>query len=125
MRRNRGQLAVAETDDRSLKAKAQRRRRRNELATSRRSARMPPNVLPRRNPARGRGKGRPGRGSNDEIVAGRNQVVEALGADIPAISLHVQRSIDSDPRIREGNAQGARTGIPIKEHGRDDLQRSY
>ncbi len=70
---------------------------------------------------RGRGKGRPGRGSNDEIVAGRNQVVEALGADIPAISLHVQRSIDSDPRIREAMRKALELGIPIKEHGRDDL----
>ena len=56
---------------------------------------------------RGRGKGRPGRGSNDEIVAGRNQVVEAL---VP-ISRRSRctfnvRSI-LDPRIREGNAQGA------------------
>ena len=70
---------------------------------------------------RSRSKGRGGRGSSDEVVAGRNPVVEALNADIPAISLHVQRNIDADPRIREAMRKALELGIPIKEHGRDEL----
>ena len=70
---------------------------------------------------RGRGKSRSAKGSSDEIIAGRNQVLEALNADVPAISLHVQRKIDADPRVREAMSRALERGITIKEHGRDDL----
>ncbi len=70
---------------------------------------------------RGRGKARTGKGSSDEVIAGRNQVLEALNADVPAISLHVQRNIDADPRVREAMSRALERGITIKEHGRDDL----
>lgn len=64
-----------------------------------------------------------GRGDTDEMIAGRNQVLEALNAQVPAQCLHVQRNIDADPRIRESMARALERGIPIKEHGRDDLTR--
>lgn len=70
---------------------------------------------------RGRGKSRSAKGSSDEIIAGRNQVLEALNADVPAVSLHVQRNIDADPRVREAMSRALERGITIKEHGRDDL----
>ncbi|MGB3675111.1 MAG: 23S rRNA (guanosine(2251)-2'-O)-methyltransferase RlmB [Candidatus Nanopelagicales bacterium] len=63
---------------------------------------------------------RSGKGA-ENVVAGRNQVLEALNAGVPAVSLHVQRNIDSDPRIRDAMARALERGITIKEHGRDDL----
>ncbi len=58
---------------------------------------------------------------DDEIVAGRNPVLEALNAEVPALKLHVQRNIDSDPRIRQAMSIALTRGIPIAEHGRDQL----
>lgn len=63
---------------------------------------------------------RSGKGAED-VVAGRNPVLEALNAAVPAVSLHVQRNIDSDPRIREAMARALERGITIKEHSRDEL----
>lgn len=63
---------------------------------------------------------RSGKGA-ENVVAGRNPVLEALNAGVPAVALHVQRNIDSDPRIREAMARALEQGITIKEHGRDDL----
>ncbi len=56
-----------------------------------------------------------------EVVAGRNPVAEALAAGVPALKLHIQRSIDSDPRIKQAMAAALTLGIPIAEHSRDDL----
>ena len=63
---------------------------------------------------------RSGKGA-ENVVAGRNPVLEALNAGVPAVTLHVQRNIDSDPRIREAMARALERGITIKEHGRDEL----
>ncbi len=69
---------------------------------------------------RGKVTRRGGKGA-DNVVAGRNPVLEALNANVPAIALHVQRNIDSDPRIREAMTRALERGITITEHGRDDL----
>ncbi len=67
---------------------------------------------------------RPRRGPRDtEVVAGRNPVVEALAARVPAIALHVQRFIDADPRIKQAMAQALELGIPIREDSRGELDR--
>lgn len=51
-------------------------------------------------PRRGRPAGS-ARARGSEIVVGRNAVVEALRAGVPARSLHVASSVDADDRVRE------------------------
>ena len=82
---------------------------------------------------RSAGSGRPGnsrpansgrRGKpSSEIVAGRNSVVEALRADIPAATLYIASRIDSDDRVREALTLATRRGIPMLECPRAELDR--
>ena len=72
--------------------------------------------------ARPASSGRRGKPST-EVVAGRNSVVEALRADIPASTLYLASRIDSDDRVREALTQAARRGIPILECPRAELDR--
>ncbi len=66
--------------------------------------------------------GRRGKPSS-EVVAGRNSVVEALRADIPASTLFIASRIDSDDRVREALTQATQRGIPILECPRAELDR--
>ena len=83
---------------------------------------------------RGAGPSRASRGSrpsapgrrgkpSSEVVAGRNSVVEALRADIPASTLFIASRIDSDDRVREALTQATQRGIPILECPRAELDR--
>jgi 23S rRNA (guanosine2251-2'-O)-methyltransferase len=80
---------------------------------------------------RGGGAGRGGPGSQarssrkpaTESVAGRNSVLEALQARIPATALHVQEHLDSDDRVREALRLAVARGIPLLETTRGDLDR--
>jgi 23S rRNA (guanosine2251-2'-O)-methyltransferase len=56
-------------------------------------------------------------------VAGRNSVLEALQAGIPASALHVQQYLDADDRVRESMALAVGRGIPLLETTRGDLDR--
>jgi 23S rRNA (guanosine2251-2'-O)-methyltransferase len=58
-----------------------------------------------------------------EVVTGRNSVVEALRAGIPAASLLVAERIDSDDRVREALKRCADRGIPLLEVPRPELDR--
>ena len=60
---------------------------------------------------------------SSEMVAGRNSVVEALRADIPASTLYIASRIDSDDRVREALTQATRRGIPVLECPRGELDR--
>ncbi|MEU4094438.1 23S rRNA (guanosine(2251)-2'-O)-methyltransferase RlmB [Streptomyces sp. NPDC026673] len=66
-----------------------------------------------------------GRGSKStsELVAGRNPVVEALRADIPASAVYVQQFIDNDERVREAIKLATDRGIPLMEAPRPELDR--
>lgn len=66
-----------------------------------------------------------GRGSKStsELVAGRNPVVEALRADIPATAVYVQQFIDTDERVREAVKLATERGIPLMEAPRPELDR--
>jgi 23S rRNA (guanosine2251-2'-O)-methyltransferase len=66
-----------------------------------------------------------GRGSKStsELVAGRNPVVEALRADIPATAVYVQQYIDSDDRVREAIKLATERGVPLMEAPRPELDR--
>jgi len=60
---------------------------------------------------------------NAEMVTGRNSVVEALRARIPAKALHVAVRIDIDDRVRESLKLAAEQGIPVMEASRPELDR--
>lgn len=70
-------------------------------------------------PAAARGTG----GSASEVVAGRNPVLEALQARVPATALHVAPRLDSDERIGAAVMLAADAGIPVVEAGRAELDR--
>ncbi len=61
--------------------------------------------------------------ASSEIVAGRNSVVEALRADIPATTLYLASRIDSDDRVREALKLATGRGLPILETPRGELDR--
>ena len=67
----------------------------------------------RRNPAQ----------PSTEYVAGRNSVVEALRADIPASALYVASRIDADERVKEAIKVAGGRGLPLLEASRLDLDR--
>jgi 23S rRNA (guanosine2251-2'-O)-methyltransferase len=67
--------------------------------------------------ARGAGSGGP------ELVAGRNPVLEALRAAVPATALHVGPRLDEDERIGQAVMLAADLGIPVVEAGRSELDR--
>ena len=58
-----------------------------------------------------------------ELVAGRNPVLEALRARVPATALHVGPRLDSDERIGQAVMLAADAGIPVVEAGRAELDR--
>ncbi|KUM29418.1 23S rRNA (guanosine(2251)-2'-O)-methyltransferase RlmB [Glutamicibacter mishrai] len=60
---------------------------------------------------------------NAEFVTGRNSVVEALRAGIPAKALHVAIRIDVDDRVRESLKLAAAQGIPLMEASKQELDR--
>ncbi|MET9221307.1 23S rRNA (guanosine(2251)-2'-O)-methyltransferase RlmB [Streptomyces sp. NPDC088197] len=66
-----------------------------------------------------------GRGSKStsELVVGRNPVVEALRADIPATAVYVQQFIENDDRVREALRLATDRGVPLLEAPRPELDR--
>jgi 23S rRNA (guanosine2251-2'-O)-methyltransferase len=58
-----------------------------------------------------------------EWVVGRNAVVEALRARVPATSLLVAERLDSDDRVRESLKMAGKYGVPVMEAARNELDR--
>ena len=71
----------------------------------------------------GRGGGRGGSKGATEVVVGRNPVVEALRAGVPASALQVAARIDTDERVREALKLAADLGVPLLETTKGDLDR--
>ncbi|MDP5226694.1 MULTISPECIES: 23S rRNA (guanosine(2251)-2'-O)-methyltransferase RlmB [Arthrobacter] len=69
-----------------------------------------------------RGSGPKGR-AMEELVTGRNSVVEALRAGIPAKTLYVAIRIDVDDRVKEVLKLAAERGVPILEASKPELDR--
>ncbi len=57
-----------------------------------------------------------------EIVSGRNAVLEALRASVPATELIVARSIDVDDRVAEALQLALHHQLPIREVHRAELE---
>lgn len=58
-----------------------------------------------------------------ELIAGRNSVVEALRAEIPATTLYVAAQIDIDDRVREAITLATQRALPILEVSRQEVDR--
>lgn len=63
------------------------------------------------------------RRDTSDIVVGRNPVVEALRAEVPALKLHVATGIDYDDRVREILSTAGDIGLPVLEVSRRELDR--
>jgi 23S rRNA (guanosine2251-2'-O)-methyltransferase len=74
-------------------------------------------------PGRSRGSERGAGSSAAELVAGRNPVLEALRARVPATALHVGPRLDDDERIGQAVMLAANAGIAVVEAGRAELDR--
>ena len=67
---------------------------------------------------------RKGKSNDDaEMVTGRNSVLEALRARIPASALYVAARIEVDDRVKEILSIAAQRGLPIMEVTRPELDR--
>ncbi|HZI98905.1 MAG TPA: 23S rRNA (guanosine(2251)-2'-O)-methyltransferase RlmB [Actinomycetales bacterium] len=88
-------------------------------SASKRKAAVERRATPSARPSRPRRKG----GASSEVVAGRNAVVEALRAEVPATALFVAARIDSDDRVREALQTAADRRLPLLEASRTDLDR--
>jgi len=79
----------------------------------------------------GRGGGPEGRGDRarraagdaPEVVAGRNAVLEALRAGVPATALYAGPRAGADDRVREAIGLAAQAGLPMIEAGGPELDR--
>lgn len=70
--------------------------------------------------------GRSGMGAraiSGEVLSGRNSVVEALKAKIPATALFVAQRIEMDDRVKESIAIANGRGIPFSEVTRAEIDR--
>jgi 23S rRNA (guanosine2251-2'-O)-methyltransferase len=62
-------------------------------------------------------------GDTAELLVGRNPVVEALRAEIPAMALYVAVGLDSDERVTEALRIAGNRGLPLLEISRAELDR--
>ncbi|MDT7546588.1 MAG: rRNA (guanosine2251-2-O)-methyltransferase [Actinomycetota bacterium] len=58
-----------------------------------------------------------------ETVVGRNPVVEALRAKVPATALYVALGLDADERVTESVALAAKAGVALIEMTRQEMDR--
>ncbi|WP_018503418.1 23S rRNA (guanosine(2251)-2'-O)-methyltransferase RlmB [Parafrankia discariae] len=59
----------------------------------------------------------------DELVVGRNSVVEALRAGVPATTLYIAGGLDFDERIADARRLAGRAGLAVVDIGRFELDR--
>jgi len=80
------------------------------------------------------GKGKPGQkpqsrspkakaGDDTETVTGRNSVLEALRAKIPATAFYIAQRVEMDDRVKEMLSLATNRGIPVLEVTRPELDR--
>lgn len=68
-------------------------------------------------------KGMGARAISGEVLSGRNSVVEALKARVPATALFIAQRIEIDDRVKESIAIANNRGIPISEVTRQEIDR--
>ncbi len=65
----------------------------------------------------------PKKNADAEVVSGRNSVLEALRAKIPASTLYIASRIEMDDRVKEALSLATKRGIPVLEVMRPELDR--
>jgi 23S rRNA (guanosine2251-2'-O)-methyltransferase len=58
-----------------------------------------------------------------EVLSGRNSVIEALRAKVPATALYIANRIEMDDRVKESIALANHRGIPVSEVTRPEIDR--
>lgn len=69
------------------------------------------------------GRSAPRGAPTDTVLVGRNAVVEALRAGIPAHTLYMSNSLDADDRVTEAARLAGDAGIEVREVTRPELDR--
>lgn len=67
--------------------------------------------------------GRAKKDEDTEVVTGRNSVLEALRARIPATAFYIAQRVEMDDRVKEMLATATQRGIPVLEVTRPELDR--
>lgn len=62
-------------------------------------------------------------GESDELVVGRNAVLEALRAGVPATTLYIAGGLDYDERLADARKLAGRAGLAVVDIGRFELDR--
>ena len=75
------------------------------------------------NSGRGGGSRPPKQSDDTEIVTGRNSVLEALRAKIPATAFYVAQRVEMDDRVKEMLSIATHRGIAVLEVTRPELDR--
>ncbi len=117
-RRLAGRGPTPKAEERSYHPAAKRKSAKPATSASERSPK--PSVRAARAPA---GSGGRMKRDGNELVAGRNSVLEALRAKVPAKELLMATRIDVDDRIRESLNLAIEAKIAVREVPRGDLDR--
>jgi 23S rRNA (guanosine2251-2'-O)-methyltransferase len=111
-----GKGPTPKAEDRSWHPAGKRKAAKERLATAKARHGSSPSPAPARRTVRPLS-------ADTELVTGRNSVLEAMRAKIPAVSLHVATKIDMDDRVRETLALANKRGLPLLEIPRPELDR--
>jgi 23S rRNA (guanosine2251-2'-O)-methyltransferase len=112
-----GKKPTPKAEDRPYHPAGKRKAAQERLA-EKRGGRKAPDAGPR--PQR---QSRPKANDDIEVVTGRNSVLEALRAKIPATALYVATRIEYDDRVKEVMSIATKRGLPILEVMRPELDR--
>jgi 23S rRNA (guanosine2251-2'-O)-methyltransferase len=66
---------------------------------------------------------RRGKDSDNEIINGRNSVLEALRTNVPATTLYIASRVEFDDRVKEALALSTKKGIAVLEIMRPEMDR--
>ncbi len=113
----RGPTPKAEDREYHAAFKAKKSRERYAAAKERHAARTG------QTPDRGRSAGGPRKKDESELVTGRNAVLEALRAKIPASTLYIAARVEMDDRMREILRLATNRNVPVLEVMRPEMDR--
>ncbi|HLR55817.1 MAG TPA: 23S rRNA (guanosine(2251)-2'-O)-methyltransferase RlmB [Actinomycetales bacterium] len=113
-----GKGPTPKAEDRPYHPAAKRKAQRDRAASRRRKSAAQPD--PRQTSGN---LIRPQRTAGSEVIAGRNAVVEALEAQIPAATLYLAHGIESDDRVKRAVKLAGEARITMLETARADLDK--
>jgi 23S rRNA (guanosine2251-2'-O)-methyltransferase len=116
-----GKGPTPKAEDRTYHVAGKRKAAQERLEAARggKKAKQPKRPETSTNPQQRRSKS----SDESEVVTGRNSVLEALRAKIPASTLYIASRIEYDDRVKEVLALATSRGIPILEIMRPELDR--